>query len=201
MLSVIQLACMRGERALFSDVGFTLERGEWLHVRGDNGVGKTSLLRILAGLSPAASGIVLWQDAPIHRAAEDYRQQMCFLGHANALKEELTARENLACSLALDGMRPKASELEAALARFGLRSRADLPVRFFSAGQKRRALLARLTLRRAPLWLLDEPFTALDSAAIALLGEVIAAHVAAGGLAVLTSHQAPPLTGGRELQL
>jgi len=201
MLSTHGLTCVRGERRLFAGLDFAVSPGEWLHVRGENGAGKTSLLRLLAGLAQPAEGEIRWDGEPIRQLAEDYRRHLLFLGHHGAVKEELTALENLQFSAALDGAELPEREAIAALHRFGLKGREELPVRFLSAGQKRRVLLARLVTRKARLWVLDEPFTALDVKAVDMLAALIGEHLADGGMAVLTSHQAMPIAGGRELQL
>ncbi|HSV35870.1 MAG TPA: cytochrome c biogenesis heme-transporting ATPase CcmA [Ramlibacter sp.] len=201
MLSGSNLACVRGERPLFSGIDFTVAPGEWLHVRGANGVGKTSLLRILAGLSQPDHGEVRWGDTPVSPGLPAFRRELLYLGHQPAVKEDLSARENLELACALDGCGMAAGAAASALRRFGLGGREDLPVRFLSAGQKRRVLLARLAARRARLWILDEPFTALDTRAVEMLGALAGEHLAAGGMVVLTSHQATPLAEGKVLQL
>lgn len=201
MLTAHDIACVRGDKPLFSGIEIRLSPGEWLHVQGENGVGKTSLLRILAGLSSPAAGEVRWRGQSIRALAEEYRREMIFLGHHGALKEELTPLENLLIAAHLDGVPLAEKEAQEALVRFGLRGREELPTRFLSAGQKRRVLLARLAVRAAPLWILDEPFTALDVKAVALLTELIAAHLGRGGLVVLTSHQSMSLPGGMALKL
>lgn len=199
MLTVTDLACSRGERRLFSGVSFTLKAGEWLHVQGENGAGKTSLLRLLVGLSPADAGTIHWRDEPAPAAG--FHRELLYLGHHAAVKDELTPLENLRYAAALDGIALDEGIALAALARLGLRGREDLPVRVLSAGQKRRVLLARLLTRPAVLWVLDEAFNALDTGAVRLLGELIGEHLAGGGMAVLTSHQPLPLPGGRSLLL
>ena len=201
MLRGINLACVRGERPLFSGIDLEVDAGEWLHVRGANGVGKTSLLRLLAGLSSPSEGEIRWHGEPVDRCAAAYRGELLFLGHQGALKDDLTALENIELAGALDGSPPARADVLASLRRFGLQGRADLPVRVLSAGQKRRVLLARLLTRKARLWVLDEPFTALDSRAVEMLGELLAGHLAGGGMAVVTSHQSVPVAGGRSLNL
>jgi heme exporter protein A len=201
MLSAHGLTCERGERRLFAGLDLAIDAGQWLHVRGENGAGKTSLLRLLAGLAHPVAGEITWCGVPIRQAAEEYRRNLLFLGHHGALKEELTGLENLEFASALDGVDLSDAEAMAALRRFGLRGREELPVRVLSAGQKRRVLLARLVTRKARLWILDEPFTALDVKAVELLADLIGQHVAQGGMAVLTSHQAMPIPGGKVLQL
>lgn len=199
MLTVSGLACSRGERRLFADVGFSLAACEWLHVQGANGAGKTSLMRLLVGLSPADAGEIRWRDEPA--PSTEFRRDLIYLGHHAAVKEDLTPLENLRMAAALDGIALDEHALTAALVRLGLRGREELPVRVLSAGQKRRVLLARLLTRPAVLWVLDEAFNALDVAAVTLLGELIAEHLSAGGMAVLTSHQPLPVPGGKVLAL
>ena len=201
MLSAHGLTCVRGDRRLFSGLDLAVGAGEWLHVRGENGAGKTSLLRLLAGLSPPAAGEIRWCDQSIRGADSAYRQNLLFFGHHGALKEDLTAMENLAFAAVMDGADLQESDAMQALYRFGLKGREELPVRVLSAGQKRRVMLARLATRKAKLWVLDEPFTALDVKAVELLAVLISEHVAGGGMAVLTSHQTMPIPGGRVVQL
>jgi heme exporter protein A len=201
MLSAHGLTCVRGDRPLFARVELAVGPGEWLHVRGANGSGKTSLLRLLAGLSRPEAGEVRWDGEPIATVAQDYRRALLFLGHQAAVKEELTGAENLQLSAQLDGAEIGRAEVDRALGRFGLKGREDLPVRVLSAGQKRRVLLARLMTRKAKLWVLDEPFTALDARAVEMLGELAREHLAQGGMAVITSHQPVPVEGGKMLEL
>ena len=196
-----QLTCLRGERILFEGLDLHLDAGEWLHVRGENGVGKTSLLRLLAGLAQPASGGIFWGGLSITIDPSTYHQHLFFLGHRDALKEDLSALENIAIAAALDGQRISEDRMLAALHRFGLRGREDLPVTCLSAGQKRRVLLARLLLRSSQLWILDEPFNALDSQAIKMLERVIGEHIAAGGMVILTSHQEVAIPNGRVIEL
>ena len=199
MLNVSDLACSRGERRLFAGVGFSLAAGEWLHVQGENGSGKTSLMRLLVGLSPADAGEIRWCSEPA--PSTEFRRDLIYLGHHAAVKEDLTPLENLRLAAALDGIALDERTALAALARLGLRGREELPVRVLSAGQKRRVLLARLLTRPAVLWVLDEAFNALDAAAVQLLGVLIAEHLSKGGMAVLTSHQPLPVPGGKVLVL
>lgn len=201
MFSVTDLSCSRGERRLFAGLGFELAAGEWLHVQGENGAGKTSLLRLLAGLSHPDEGDIRWRGEPIRYCAERYRRELLYLGHHGTVKEELTLLENLLLAARLDGTALEESTALKALDRFGLRGREDLPVRFLSAGQKRRVLLARLAVRQATLWLLDEPFTALDVKAVDMLSGLIEEHVSHGGMAILTSHQSMPLPNGKVLRV
>lgn len=201
MLSAHGLTCVRGERRLFAKLDLAVDAGEWLHVRGENGAGKTSLLRLLAGLSQPAEGEIRWCGQSIKHADSPYRQNLLFFGHHGALKEDLTALENLSFAAAMDGAELLETHALVALYRFGLKGREELPVRVLSAGQKRRVMLARLSTRHAKLWVLDEPFTALDVKAVDLLSTLIQEHIAGGGMAVLTSHQTMPIPGGRVVQL
>lgn len=189
MLEVVDLDCVRGERALFSGLEFTLEAGALLRVTGSNGSGKTSLLRILCGLAQPARGAVRWQGEAILDLREEFWRELIYVGHAHAVKDELTARENLAIACVLGGTAADDTVLDAALARVGLQAYARLPARHLSQGQRRRVALARLAAAKAPLWVLDEPFTALDADAVDCVREMIAAHLQRGGMVVLTSHQ------------
>ena len=189
MLEVSDLCCVRGEKPLFSGLDFCLGAGELLYLQGRNGSGKTSLLRILSGLLPAAGGEIRWRGEPVEQLGEDYRRELCFLGHHNAIKEELTPLENLLISARLVDESQDVEGALAALARLGLVGREDLPCRYLSQGQKRRVALSRLVNDRRALWLLDEPFVALDTAAVELVATLIAMHVQLGGMAVLTTHQ------------
>ena len=201
MLSANHLACSRGERLLFSNLSLSVGAGTWLQVTGANGAGKTTLLRTLVGLSAPDRGDIFWNGAPTRGQADDYRRALLYLGHQAAVKDELTPVENLRLALALDGIAIAPAQAEAALQRMGLRGRGSLPTRFLSAGQKRRVLLARLLVRPAALWVLDEPFAALDTGAVDLVGELIGAHLAQGGMAILTSHQPVPLPAGGVIAL
>jgi len=189
ILTARNLECVRGDRALFSQVGFTLSPGCLLQVEGANGSGKTSLLRILAGLSRPAEGEVLWRGRPIAEYAIDYQAEMAYLGHALGVKADLTALENLLWFLPLAGIRLSETAALTLLARVGLAGYEDIPARKLSAGQNQRIALARMLARSALLWILDEPFTALDIDGVALLGGLLDAHLAAGGMAIITSHQ------------
>jgi heme exporter protein A len=195
------LTCVRGERTLFTGLDLEVFAGQWLHVRGENGIGKTSLLRLLSGLTKPAAGEIFWNEQLISADPSEYHRNLLFLGHRDSLKEDLTALENLSIATALDGIAVTEDEILLALHRFGLRGREDLPVNCLSAGQKRRVLLARLLLRQAKLWILDEPFNALDVRAVEMLSELILEHIASGGMAIMTSHQEIPMPNGRVVQL
>lgn len=193
MLAANNLRCVRGTQTLFSDLSLQLGAGQWLYLQGENGAGKTSLLRILAGLSHPLAGSVTWQGSSISKQRGDYHAEMLYLGHQASLKEDLTLTENLRSLMAMDGLKVSDDAICDALTRMGLNKRQHLPARVLSAGQKRRGLLARLLLRPAKLWLLDEPFNALDANAIGALQDCLKAHLANGGMIVLTSHQTPDL--------
>lgn len=199
MLEARNLSCIRGERLLFSNVDFSLNPGEWLHVQGTNGAGKTSLLRQLVGLATRDSGSITWQHEATPSSA--FRADLIYLGHHAAIKDDLTPIENLQLAAALDGRPVDDVATLRALQRLGLRGREQLPARVLSAGQKRRVLLARLLTRSAKLWVLDEAFNALDVGAVDLLGSLIAEHLSGGGIAVMTSHQPLPVPGGKALVL
>lgn len=190
MLEARQLECTRGERRLFHELSFRLGRGQLLRVAGANGSGKTSLLRIMCGLLAPSAGELRWQGKPIRSEREEYCRNLVFIGHLNALKDDLTALENLQFAAALGGMSAAAPRMLAALERFGVAHCAELPAKVLSQGQRRRVALAKLALSAAvPLWILDEPFSALDVRAVGELELLLAAHLAAGGMVVLTTHQ------------
>lgn len=192
-LTLSRLGCSKGGRQLFKDVDCTLQAGHWLYVAGANGVGKTSLLRMLCGLAPIETGDILWNQQSIHRQRETYRQDLCYLGHLNALQESMSVEENLRFTCALGGVAADAPQMREVLARFGLRGRSQQLVRHLSQGQKRRVALSRLVLSSARLWVLDEPYVAMDEGGVRMLADLIASHLDGGGLAVLTSHQKVPV--------
>lgn len=194
-LSVHDLACERGERLLFKGMNFTLGGGQMLLVQGGNGQGKTSLLRLLTGLSRPEAGEVRWRGDPIARCRETYHREMAYLGHANGIKDELNPVENLRFA---DGLQSRAFEQDKAVAtlkRLGLSRCLDLPCRVLSFGQRRRVALSALLLAGASLWILDEPLTGLDVHAVALMEGLIRDHLHAGGMVVATTHQALNLEG------
>ena len=201
MLEASDLDCVRGERPLFSALSFRLMEGELLYLQGKNGSGKTSLLRMLCGLLPPAAGDIRWKNQSIARLGEDYRRELCFLGHHNAIKEELTPLENLMASARLADAALDQDRALDALETLGLAGREDLACRYLSQGQKRRAALARLVHNRQTLWILDEPYVALDPAAIGVVVGLIGAHLQRGGLAVLTTHQPVELAAAQVRRL
>ena len=201
VLEARALTCIRGERELFSVLDLQVFAGQCLHIRGENGVGKTSLLRLLTGLTSPESGEVLWSGHSIKEEASEYHNKLLFLGHRDALKEDLSAIENLRLYAAIDGITLSEQDAFASLWRFGLKGREDLPVNCLSAGQKKRVLMARMLTRGAQVWILDEPFNALDTHAVQELQDLIAEHLRGNGLVVLTSHQPLAIPGLRVLDL
>lgn len=194
-LSVDGLACRRAQRTLFRDVSFALGPGEVLQIEGRNGCGKTTLLRILCGLTRAAAGSVRWAGEDIRENYAAYATQLSYVGHHAGIKEELTPLENLGFAAAMSGVAADCSP-EQALGRIGLPPECeDLPCRKLSAGQRRRVALARLLLTSSRLWVLDEPFTALDVTGRTLIESLLREHAARGGMAVVTSHHAVDLEG------
>ncbi|MHB1951763.1 MAG: cytochrome c biogenesis heme-transporting ATPase CcmA [Acidiferrobacteraceae bacterium] len=199
-LEVKHVVCVRGDRPLFQPVSFTLAPGALIHIQGPNGRGKTTLMRAIAGLSWAAEGEILWAGQQILRLREDYRQEVAYIGHLNGVQGDLTPVENLRFFGALQGLsRAQARErAEAALITLGIAGSGDLPAKFLSQGQRRRLALARLLVGNQKLWLLDEPFAALDVRSVEELAHLIGHHLAAGGQAVLISHQEVPIAGDRQ---
>ena len=188
MLQVSNLSCVRGGRQLFAGLAFGLEGGQVLHLKGSNGAGKTSLLRMLCGLARPDGGEIHWNGAPVHKDGAAFRSALFYLGHQNALQDALTVEENLQFYAAL-GPTVQTVDTRAALERLGVRACQHRLVRHLSQGQKRRAALSRLLLTSARLWILDEPWVALDAQGIAALRDLLAAHLAGGGMVILTSHQ------------
>jgi heme exporter protein A len=202
VLEAVELECLRGERRLFRSLSFTAEPGSLLWVVGPNGSGKTSLLRILTTLLPPDAGEVRWCGEEARTLGERFRAALLYCGHMAAVKDDLTAIENLDFALRQHGVAAGQRDALAALDEFGLAGREELPSRVLSQGQKRRVALARLALGQGkPLWVLDEPFTALDTDAVGLVRGHLAAHLTRGGVVVLTSHQAVDLRGLNARQL
>lgn len=195
MLEICDLACTRGDHQLFSGLSFSLSNGELLQVEGANGSGKTSLLRTLCGFIQPAAGEVRWRGQNIHELDEDYFAEMVYLGHHNAIKDELNALENLRISAGIAGCAIDDKQAVSALRRMGLRGRETLPVKVLSQGQRRRVALARLLVGNASLWILDEPLTALDVGAVGMMQELIGEHLANRGMVIYTTHQPLEVTG------
>ncbi len=194
MLQIVNLTCTRGDRALFGRLSFSVQPGELLHIQGANGSGKTTLLRTLCGLSQPADGEIRWKGTSIRQLADDYRNQLCYIGHTNGIQGDLSAAENLQFGTCVGGA-DSAADIAAALERVGLARAARLPAKLLSQGQKRRLALARLLVAAKPLWILDEPLTALDINFGAVMNERLASHLAAGGLVIITSHQELKVSG------
>ncbi len=191
MLEVVDLTCARGHRVLFAELNFRLQSGDALQIRGENGVGKTTLLKTVCGLSAPESGQVRWRGASIGRNRADYWRALAYLGHHNALHDALTAVENIAAMAALWGRDEAgcAAQWRESLRHLGLGEFLDVPCAQLSAGQRRRVALAGIGLRRGGIWILDEPAATLDQAALQLLEHLLNTQIAAGGMVLFTSHQ------------
>ncbi|MBA0168078.1 cytochrome c biogenesis heme-transporting ATPase CcmA [Pectobacterium sp. CFBP8739] len=185
MLEARDVVCIRDEHVLFSALSFTASPGEMVQIAGANGVGKTSLLRILSGLATPESGEICWRGQRIDRMREQFNQQLLWLGHQPGIKSVLTAEENLRFFYPQQDQ----DALWQALAAVGLAGYEDVPVARLSAGQQRRVALARLWITDVPLWILDEPLTALDVAGVDMLTQRMEHHIACGGIIILTTHQ------------
>ena len=199
LLNVEQFFCERDDRVLFRDVSFSLAAGEILQVVGHNGCGKTTLLRSLSGLSSYAVGDIFWRGKPYTDVMQDYRREVLFHGHLAAVKHLLSPRENLRWFV--DIFCAGEGDIKSALYEVGLRGYEDVPCGNLSAGQLRRVALARLLLSPAVLWVLDEPFTAIDVHGIAMLQGMLQRHLAGGGAILLTSHQQIDIADVRSLNL
>lgn len=219
MLSAQSLSCVRGDRLLFKAVDLRLQPGGLLYILGENGAGKSSLLRILTGLLQPESGRVLWNNRDVQDDAETYRSQLVYIGHLSAIKEDLSAQENLLFSSSINhqavAQTVGPAQALQALQAVGLQRQAHVPTRQLSQGQKRRVALARLWLEAismpvaagydvngrtsAKLWILDEPFASLDAEMSSVLADRISKHLANGGMAILTTHQPVDITA-RDIQ-
>ena len=197
MLDAINLTCVRDDRVLFSELSFSVSPGEMVQIAGKNGAGKTSLLRILAGLAQAEEGEVKWQGEGLGRARYQYHQDLLWLGHQPGIKTVLTAFENLSFYHAngAESLRWQA------LTEVGLLGFEDVPVNQLSAGQQRRVALARLWLSSHKLWILDEPFTAIDVAGVDKLTQQLKRHTENGGMVILTTHQPLNVDNVRQIHL
>jgi heme exporter protein A len=201
MLEAINLTCIRGTRRLFKDLNFSIEKSELVELRGPNGSGKTSLLRILCGLATPAAGEVRWQGKNIRALGEEYFASVAYLAHQNAVKDELSAIENLRISSAVAGKPLNRNQAQEILKRVGLSQQQNLPARALSAGQRRRLAMTRLLTSNAMLWILDEVLTSLDDTAINLSREFISEHLKSGGMAIVATHQDLNLTAPRVQRL
>ncbi|MSO64567.1 MAG: heme ABC exporter ATP-binding protein CcmA [Alphaproteobacteria bacterium] len=197
-LAASNLACTRGDRAVFAGLSFVVPTGRVLVVRGANGAGKTSLLRIIAGIVGPTDGQLTWQGTDVGTLAEAYRAHVSYVAHLDAIKPALTVAENLVHWAKL---RAGTGTVAAALSALGIERLAELPARFLSAGQRRRVALARLLVVDAPLWVLDEPTVSLDDAGVDLLGRAMEGHLGRGGLIVATTHVDLPVAAVDRLDL
>lgn len=187
LLNAQQLTCIREERILFENLSFSVNAGDIIQVEGPNGAGKTSLLRILAGLSLPYEGEVLFNQKTIHKERELYNQNLLYIGHLAGIKGEMSAQENLEFNLALSGL--DSAQAESTLTEVNLLGFEDALASHLSAGQHRRIALAKLWQSNAPIWILDEPFTAIDKNGVKNLEALMVQHAEKGGCVILTTHQ------------
>ena len=188
------LECVRNDTVLFSGLSIAVSDGEVLQIKGPNGCGKTSLLRILCGLAVPNDGTVFWNDRDIREYNGEYVENISYVGHHNGIKKELTPFENLNVSNSLSSS-CNGSSPEQALKQFGLYGYEDTPVMKLSSGQQRRVALSRLLLTHAQLWILDEPFTSVDDAGRKFIADVLKMHMNAGGMLILVSHEPVEIPG------
>jgi len=188
LLDVINIECTRGDRSLFCAVTFSVRPGQLLHITGRNGAGKTTLLRTICGLTRPARGEIRWGSESIRKLGDEYFRALAFVGHNNGIQGELTCVENLRAASELH--RPVDDEsITEAMAQIGLAAYIHMPAKVLSQGQKRRLALARLLLLDKKLWVLDEPFSALDTDSVTNMDRIIGNHIDAKGMVILTSHQ------------
>ncbi|AET16204.1 TPA: cytochrome c biogenesis heme-transporting ATPase CcmA [Pasteurella multocida] len=188
-LKTEKLACQRGDKILFTALNLTVNSGDFIQIEGHNGIGKTSLLRILVGLAQQLEGNIFWNSELIQKQREEYQYNLLYLGHHSGIKPELTAWENLKFYQHISASEQGEEILWQVLETVGLLGREDIPAAQLSAGQQRRIALARLWLSKAPLWILDEPFTAIDKKGVQVLTALFEQHVQKGGMVIFTSHQ------------
>lgn len=201
-LSVRSLACRRGGRLVFHDLGFELSDGDALLLTGRNGAGKSTLLRVLSLLTPVLRGEIAWDGNHVREDADAWRARLAWLGHADAIKGDLTVREALMAAYRLRaGVAPPRQLWDAAVARFDMAALLDRPGRYLSAGQSRRVALTRVMLSGAPVWLLDEPASGLDEASRQALHAALGDHLASGGLAIIATHGDIVLPGAATLDV
>jgi len=196
MLEAVNLGCVRGDRRLFRGLNFAVRPGEFIELRGPNGGGKTSLLRIISGLAPPAEGEVRWRGQNIRKLGEEYASEIAYIAHQNGVKDELSPTENLLIAGGVSGNALSREKARQALAAVGLERQRDLTTRLLSAGQRRRLALARLLASRAKLWILDEVLSSLDDAGMNLARDLISAHLISDGMAIIATHQELGLPAG-----
>lgn len=200
ILEVRGLTCERGERVLFKGMNFAVSAGTLVRIAGSNGAGKTTLLRLMTGLMRPVEGEVLWRGTPITKAAQDFWKELCYIGHRNGVKDDLSVLENVLINAEVADVPTTEARALEALDAVGLTDFVDSPAGQLSQGQRRRVALSRLWLSEAtPLWVLDEPFTALDVKGVARLADLISRHVAAGGIVMLVTHQEVSLAAGEKM--
>ena len=200
-LHIEQLACRRGDKILFTDLTVSWQSGDLVQVEGHNGIGKTSLLRIIAGLASPLEGKVRWNSEEIIKQREAFHYDLLYLGHQSGIKPELTAWENLRFYQQIGHCRQGDDLLWEVLQTVGLLGREDIPAAQLSAGQQKRIALARLWLSKAPLWILDEPFNAIDKKGVVVLTALFEQHAQNGGIVILTSHQEVPSARLKKINL
>ena len=198
ILEVCGLTCERGERTLFQGLSFAVEPGTLVRIAGSNGAGKTTLLRLMTGLMRPVEGEVRWRGVPVIKAAQDFWRELCYIGHRNGVKDDLSVLENVLINTKIASLTVSEQEALDALDQVGLTDFVDVPAGQLSQGQRRRVALARLWLSRSvKLWVLDEPFTALDVKGVARLAALIGEHVKEGGIVMLVTHQEVPVEDAR----
>ena len=188
MFEARAISCVKGDHLLFEDLSLHVRPGQVCQIRGGNGTGKTTLLRILCGLSLPDSGDVLWDGSLIGQDPGRFQCDLAYIGHSNGIKMDLTARENLAFSLTMQSASASTS-IDDAIAKAGLSSSGNLLCRLLSAGQRRRVAIARLYLTSASLWVLDEPLGAIDADGIQDIENALEEHLSRNGMVILTTHQ------------
>ncbi len=194
ILEVCGLTCERGERILFRNMSFAVKAGTLVRIAGSNGAGKTTLLRLMTGLMRPFEGEVRWRGVPVQKAAQDFWRELCYIGHRNGVKDDLSVLENVLINAKIASLDAPESAALDALDAVGLTDYTDVPAGQLSQGQRRRVALARLWLSRSvKLWVLDEPFTALDVRGVARLASLIGEHVKEGGIVMLVTHQEVPV--------
>ncbi|WP_419147816.1 cytochrome c biogenesis heme-transporting ATPase CcmA [Pseudoalteromonas 'SMAR'] len=189
MLEIDAVTCTKQERCLFEALSFTLHAGQIMQIEGPNGAGKTSLLRIIAGFARADEGQIRYQGVDVRQDYDTFASELLFIGHKTGVNQQLSAYENVQHWLSVHGGRANEDSVYELLAKLGLIGLEDVPVRTLSAGQQRRVALVRLWLNQAKLWVLDEPFTALDKKGVAMLQTQFQGHLDQGGAILLTTHQ------------